>query len=206
MFHWRGLSPDSDFRFCSLSYVSLTWSIPWQWCSVLFLMLHWRGISRDTDFLCCSPLFHWRDLSRDTDFLYCSLVHWRDLSRDSDFLYCSLCFTDVVYPVIVILCTVPSVSLMWSIQGWWFSVLFPLFHWRDLSRDTGWFSVLFPLFHWRGISRNSDFLYCSLVHWRDLSRDSDFLYCSLCFTDVVYPVIVIFCTVPSVSLTWSIPW
>jgi hypothetical protein len=184
MFHWRGLSRDSDFMYCPLCFtdvfyprivifctvpsVSLTWSIPWYWFSVLF------------------PLFHWRGLSRDNDFLYCSLFHWRGISRDSDFLYCSLCFTDVVYPRIVIFCTVPSVSLTWSIPWYWFSVLFLLFHWRGLSRD-------------------SDFLYCSLFHWRDLSRDTDFLYCSLCFTDVVYPRIEIFCTVPPVSLTWSIP-
>ena len=115
MFHWRGLSPDSDYRFCSLSYASLTWSIPWQWCSVLFRMLHWRGLSRDSDFLCCSLCF--TDvvyLSRYTDFLYCSLFHWRDLSRDSDFLYCSPRFTEVVYPSIVIFCSVPYVSLTCS--------------------------------------------------------------------------------------------
>ena len=135
------------------------------------------------------------------------MFHWRDLSRDSDFLYCFLCFTDVVYPRIVIFCTVPSVLLTWSIPWQWFSVLFLKLCFTD---------VVYPL---------TDFLFCSLsyasltwsipwqwcsvlflmLHWRGLSHDTDFLYCSLCFTDVIYPVILIFCTVPSVSLTWSIP-
>jgi hypothetical protein len=31
------------------------------------------------------------------------------------------------------------------------------------------------------------------------------IFCTVpCFTDVIYPVILIFCIVPSVSLTWSI--
>ena len=153
---------------------------------------HWRFNNAIVRHQYCTGLQEWRFYWYFT-FLSHSRVFYNEYNTTRtlicDFLYCSLCFTDVVYPLTVIVCTVTDVSLTWSIP------------WQ-------WLSVLLLMFHWRGLSPDSDCLYC---YWcfTDVVyplTDSDFQYCSLRFTDMVYPVIVISRTVPSVSLTWSIPW